>query len=253
MKGKRFTPNEVRPPKRYITLTIPLAGILGGRWVAMLIVIIISNYLTHKIWNPELFLTGIRNGNMLTATETTEVVDRLFLLEKAAIHISGIDEFETKVKEISAMMNIPPEWLMAVMYFESRFDPGVLNYKGSGAVGLIQFMPSTAKELQVSVERLKRMEAVQQLEYVYLYLQTQRERYGDFTDLTDLYLSVLYPKARHQDYCYSIFAQPSKAYKQNSGLDLNRDGIITISDIDRKLQQMFPSAFHISGEHQTEN
>ena len=141
------------------------------------------------------------------------------------------------------MLEIAPEWLMAVMYAESKFDPSVLNYKGSGAVGLIQFMPATAMEMDVSVERLKRMSANQQLEYVYLYLETVRSRYGQFSSLTDLYLAILFPKAIGQDYCYTLYAKPSVSYQQNSGLDENKDGRVTISDVDRRLKRLFPTAY----------
>ena len=39
---------------------------------------------------------------------------------------------------------------MAVMSFETggTFDPGIRNAAGSGATGLIQFMPSTAAGLR---------------------------------------------------------------------------------------------------------
>jgi hypothetical protein len=57
---------------------------------------------------------------------------------------------------------------MAAMAFETggSFSPAVPNKAGSGAVGLIQFMPSTAKGLGTSTEALKKMSAVQQLDFV---------------------------------------------------------------------------------------
>ena len=146
------------------------------------------------------------------------------------------------------MLNVPPEWLMAVMYSESQFDASVLNHKGSGATGLIQFMPATASDLNVSMQRLRDMNHTQQLEYVYLYLQKVRERYGEYDSLTDLYLAILYPKARKQDLCYTMYAKPSKSYKQNSGLDENKDGRVTVSDIDRRMMRLYPTAYNQSME-----
>jgi len=141
------------------------------------------------------------------------------------------------------MLGVRAEWLMAVMYSESKFDAQVLNHRGSGATGLIQFMPATASEMNVSLQRLGRMTHLQQLEYVYMYLQTARERYGNYDSLTDLYLAILYPKARKQEYCYTLYAKPTRAYTQNRGLDENKDGRVTISDIDRRMKRLYPTAY----------
>ena len=168
---------------------------------------------------------------------------RLYLMEKASLFVSDEEAFENKVRDISSMLGVAPVWLMAVMYSESKFDAAVQNYKGSGATGLIQFMETTAQEMNISLERLGRMNHLQQLEYVYLYLQTVRDRYGDYESLTDLYLAVLYPKARGQEFCYTLYARPSSQYNQNSGLDENKDGRVTISDIDRRMKRLYPSAY----------
>lgn len=178
-----------------------------------------------------------------TSSGLVQQPQRLYLIDKASLHIPQIESFETKVRDISAMLGVAPEWLMAVMYSESKFDPGVKNFKGSGATGLIQFMEGSAGEMNVSLERLGRMNAVQQLEYVYLYLQTVRDRYGDYSSLTDLYLAILYPKARGEEYCYTLYARPSKQYKQNSGLDENKDGRVSVSDIEKRMKRLYPTAY----------
>lgn len=167
----------------------------------------------------------------------------LYLLDKASLFVSRPEDFELKVRDISGMLGIAPEWLMAVMYSESRFDASAVNLKGSGATGLIQFMASTAEEFGISIHRLEKMDHLQQLEYVYLYLDKVRQRYGEYRDLTDLYLGILYPKARGQDYCYTLYAKPSKQYQQNAGLDENRDGRVTVSDIEHRMKRLYPTAF----------
>lgn len=186
---------------------------------------------------------GARRVAMKPAADAAHREAPLYLLDKASLFVRNPNAFAEKVKEISAMLGIAPEWLMAVIYSESKFDAGVENHRGSGATGLIQFMPLTASEMNVSLERLKRMNHLQQLEYVYLYLQTVRERYGDYQSLTDLYLAVLYPKARGEEYCYTLYARPSQHYKQNIGLDENKDGRVTISDVDRRLKRLYPTAY----------
>jgi hypothetical protein len=202
--------------------------------------VFLTNLTTHLIFNPTAFSLPTEPVEMPLPQAPGE---RLYLMEKASVFVPDSEAFEGKVREIAAMLQIPPEWLMAVMYSESKFDASVKNFKGSGATGLIQFMPATAGEMKVSLERLQRMDPVHQLEYVYLYLQTVRERYGEFDSLTDLYLSILYPKAIGQDYCYSLYAHPTKSYQQNSGLDENQDRHVTISDIDRRMKRLYPTAY----------
>lgn len=170
----------------------------------------------------------------------------LYLKEKAAIHVSEMEEFEEKVNEISKKLDIAPDWLMAVMYAESGFDPRADNKKGSGAVGLIQFMPFTAGSMNLSTAEIRSMDAVEQLDYVCLYLQGMRKRGGNFTGLTDLYLSILYPKARGKSDGYVLFAKPGRAYHQNAGLDENRDGRVTVEDIDRRMLRKFPWAYSVN-------
>lgn len=58
-------------------------------------------------------------------------------------------EFVLKVRDIAKRLQMPTEganWLMACMAFETgeTFSPTIKNGAGSGATGLIQFMPKTA-------------------------------------------------------------------------------------------------------------
>ncbi len=122
--------------------------------------------------------------------------DQLYLLDEAGRFIPNTESFSAKVKEVSHELQVPPAWMMAVMKAESGFNPKVRNKKGSGAVGLIQFMPAVAQELQVSPSELSGMEAHDQMAYVHKYLQQVRSRYGEYQSLTALYLVSLYPKDR---------------------------------------------------------
>lgn len=227
----------MRGQRRYLVLSLP--SFLSGRntkylWIVLLV--FGSNYLTHKMWN---------DGSSIQTDIIGATSNELYLTEKAGMYIQDTKSFTRRVEEIAGMLDVPAEWLMTVMYAESRFDAGVANFKGSGAVGLIQFMPATASDMGISVDRLKHMTPVQQMEYVFIYLQRNRERYGEYDSLTDLYLSILYPKARKQDYCYTLYAKPSRAYKQNSGLDEDNDGRVNISDIDKHLKRLHPTAYMI--------
>ncbi|MCI4671475.1 MAG: transglycosylase SLT domain-containing protein [Bacteroidia bacterium] len=203
-------------------------------------ILLVSNFLTY------MFSAAKEDKKEMVYSIKTE---SLYLIDKASQYIADVSVFETKVRQVARNLDIPPEWLMAVMYTESRFDPSVQNFKGSGATGLIQFMVPTVRELnnrmgtQYYMSDIRRMEADDQMVLVQEYLETIKERYGEFNSLTDLYLGILYPRAIGQDYCYTLFAYPSKKYKQNSGLDENKDHAVTVSDIDSRLKRMFPTAY----------
>ena len=115
--------------------------------------------------------------------------------------------------------------LMACMAFESAetFSPKIQNLAGSGAVGLIQFMPITAESLGVSTRLLEKMSAVRQLGYVYKYFKPYAHR---IHSISDMYMAILYPAAIGKDDEEILFSH-GVAYRQNSALDENTDGMIT--------------------------
>jgi hypothetical protein len=188
-------------------------------------------------------------GNKAETTVRESVSEQFYLIDEASRHIPQTELFKLKVEQVAEELDVPAEWLMAVMYSESRFNPAVSNFKGSGAVGLIQFMVPTVKELNVRMgtklymKDIMAMSAVEQMDLVAEYFQTIRERYGEYESLTDFYLAVLYPKARRQPSFYKLYSKPAKAYQMNAGLDENRDGKVTVGDIESRMQRMFPTAF----------
>jgi hypothetical protein len=228
-----------RRDRRYLVLTLP-AGL--PRKVrntgAVLALVAGTNLLSHQLLNPGAF------RSLFTAAAPAGQ-GTLYLLDKASAYIPDLAAFEQAVRDAADRLGLPPEWLMAVMYAESRLDPSAVNQRGSGAVGLIQFMPSTAAELRTSTAQIQRMDGAGQMELVLRYLDLVRSRYGPYETLTDLYLAILFPKARGQDPCFVLYAQPETAYKQNAGLDEDQDGRVTIADIDRRLRRVFPTAYGI--------
>lgn len=137
------------------------------------------------------------------------------------------------IREVEAMaqrLGTRPEYLMAVMSFETggSFSPGVRNGAGSGATGLIQFMPGTASELGTSTDALARMSAMDQLQYVERYFNNRSDP-GDLNTLEGVYTTVLYGSPR-PDPDSTLFSQGSAAYRMNAPLDVNRDGRITAGE-----------------------
>lgn len=139
-------------------------------------------------------------------------------------------DFRNKVFAIADKLGMPDQdganWLMAIMAFESgrSFSPSKRNIAGSGATGLIQFMPDTAKGMGTSTASLSRMTPETQLDWVYKYF---RPYAGKLNSLESAYMAVLRPANINSAMGAVLFRRGSTAYSQNSGLDKNRDGTIT--------------------------
>lgn len=137
--------------------------------------------------------------------------------------------FRRKVDEMAVRLGANPEDLLSVMSFETggSFAPGERNRAGSGATGLIQFMPSTAAGMGTNTEALARMTPEQQLDVVEHYFQPYKGRLGS---LKDTYMAVLYPEAIGKPETATLFSQGTRAYTQNQGLDQDRKGRVTVGD-----------------------
>ena len=143
-------------------------------------------------------------------------------------------DFKAKVIAICSGLGCDPSFLMAAMAFETgaAFSPTIQNPRSS-ATGLIQFMPSTAKSLGTSISALMQMTAVQQLDVVQKYLAPFK---GRMRSLSDVYMTILFPAAVGKPDSFVLFASPSVAYQQNSGLDVNHDGQVTKGEAASKVQ-----------------
>jgi len=101
-------------------------------------------------------------------------------------------DFINKVKKIAPRVGLDPNWLMAIMDFESAgtFSPNITN--SLGYVGLIQLGASARKTLGVTKEQLKAMTAVEQLDYVEKYFNMYKGKYKSYVDA---YFAVFFPLA----------------------------------------------------------
>lgn len=151
--------------------------------------------------------------------------------------VDGLSPAELRALEKAARrLGVDVDWLATIISFESAgtFSPSKLNAAGSGAFGLIQFLPTTAARLLAlpkaeAVERGRAMSFTEQLnEMVVPYFESFRRR---FESLEDLYAAVFYPVAMGKPASYVIGASPSKVYTQNRGLDREGKGFITAGDM----------------------
>lgn len=103
-------------------------------------------------------------------------------------------EFFNKLKGIAGRLGVSTSDLLRIMQFETggSMDPAE-GPNGVGAVGLIQFMPDTAKGLGTTTVALQKMTAVEQLDYVEKFYKTNGVRPG--MGIGELYLMTFMPAA----------------------------------------------------------
>ena len=103
-----------------VAYSAPRPKFSNGRMIALAAgILLVSNFLTFILSSSK-----TEKKEMVQAIKT----ESLYLIDKASQYISNVSVFESKVRQVSNNLNIPPEWLMAVMYTESRFNPSVQNF-----------------------------------------------------------------------------------------------------------------------------
>ena len=154
-------------------------------------------------------------------------------------HVS--EEFCLKVQYICeefGWSNDHASWLMSCIAFESAysFSPSIKNMAGSGATGLIQFMPSTALGLGTTCKLLSKMSDIEQLDFVAAYFRPYAK---NIHTIDDMYMAILMPKYIHAKSNTPIMEDPTITYRQNLGLDANKDGQITKGEAASKVRDAY--------------
>jgi hypothetical protein len=149
------------------------------------------------------------------------------------------------------------DYLMSCMAWESgeTFSPSIKNGAGSGATGLIQAMGFVAlayyytrkqidkmseeeKKIKAkeSLDKLAAMTAVEQLEFVSSYFMPYK---GKIKTLSDVYMVILYPAAVGKPGDFKLFQKGGISYRQNIGLDINKDGGVTKDECTAKVYEKY--------------
>lgn len=149
---------------------------------------------------------------------------------------TGLDKkFLNKVKEIANRIGCDYKDLLGVMHSESSLNSKAVNKQG-GATGLIQFMPATAKSLGTTTTALYNMSAYDQLDYVEKYLTRAKNssalKNKSKLSAGDLYTLIFMPAKAGQE---TIATSGTKYYSWNSGLDANKDGKITNTELGNRV------------------
>lgn len=164
---------------------------------------------------------------------------------RSSSHIKGSElkidpDFMYKVQKIAAELKCDTDDLLAVMNAESGLDAQAQNISGRGAVGLIQFTDVAVEELNrhgcnVTKEQLKNMDALEQLDYVGKYLKIAKSyKFSENEQLSagDLYAIVFLPGRADRDI---LSERGENYYNCNVGLDINKDGKITKSELESRV------------------
>lgn len=130
--------------------------------------------------------------------------------------------------------------IAAVIQIESGGKPSAVN-KTSGATGLIQFMPSTAKTLGTTVEALRGMSALEQLDFVERYYERTLAGFMP-TDPGDYYVATFMPAYLGRADSDVIARKGEKVYDQNTGLDFDQNGELTVGDVRAVFHRTYDSA-----------
>jgi hypothetical protein len=168
--------------------------------------------------------------------------------------VKGIEKLDkTQLAALAATakdlgMNV--DWLAAVISFETAgsFSPSILNAAGSGAFGLIQFLPSTAANLlglsnneagrAEATKRGRAMSFVEQLRKMVIpYFKGYK-----YNSLDDVYLKVFYPAAMNKPSDHVVATEGTKTYSQNQGFDKDHDGEITRGEITSRINSQLSAA-----------
>ena len=141
--------------------------------------------------------------------------------------------FITGVNALAQKWNIDAGDLLGMMHAESGIQANIQN--SIGATGLIQFMPSTARAMGTNVNAIKQLSRAQQLPLVDQYFTMNKLPKG--ASAGQLYASVFWPAALRRPSDHVIASAGSRVYSQNAGLDVNRDGSITVGDLTERVSQ----------------
>tara|TARA_R100000664_G_C2751694_1_gene138973 strand:+ start:179 stop:871 length:693 start_codon:yes stop_codon:yes gene_type:complete len=136
-------------------------------------------------------------------------------IKKAYPKIAEVEGWAEKIIQVSKRLEIAdPGWLANLMYFETDYtlNPGNMNNIGCG--GLLKFCPdSSAKKIGKTVTQLVAMDAVEQMEYVELYLHPYK---GNFNTSADLYMAIYFPTAQGKGPKFNIY----NWYVKNMGTEM---------------------------------
>lgn len=151
-------------------------------------------------------------------------------------HYKGKDKaaFMPKLLNTGTMLGWRSSWLPKIIFHESSMNPKSRNALSS-ATGLINFIPSTARQLGTTIDDLMDMSGTDQLNYVLKYYQDLQNKHGVAKSLADAYMLTFYPKAVGKDPDFVLGGagtnEAAEIAAQNPEIAGNK-GYVTVGDIE---------------------
>lgn len=117
-------------------------------------IFVIFSIIVLGTYNPniqtDLFLEGevLLSPGVPPQSNATIKLGYSNLLAFKKVKLETLQEFKSDIEDLSKQEGVCPAMIKAIIAIESRYDTGAVSYRG--AVGLMQLMPRTAKELGVN-------------------------------------------------------------------------------------------------------
>lgn len=187
------------------------------------------------------------------------------LLDIAGLRERTTPRFRYELWRQASEAGLNPSYIAAVLRLESNFDPNIQNQGGAPALGLLQFWrdffpaivaraaKSRPELASVTWDDLRWLTAVAQIPFVISYFEGVPALHVQSTP-TDYYVATFmprfvgYPSATvlgKRDSAELVPGTKLKlgtVYAQNAGLDVDRDGVITVGDVGRKVETVVAEA-----------
>ncbi len=131
---------------KYLTHTLSLVVVLvlgffvGARYQGVMDNVVGLKTLV-EVQNRKLSELRESNSHLTTVARLREILSD----NRIRLSRSNVEEMATRVDRVSKKYGVSPDMIFAVIQAESSFDPLAVSERG--AMGLMQLLPSTAREL----------------------------------------------------------------------------------------------------------
>lgn len=134
--------------------------------------------------------------------------------------------FHREFAAVCDRLQIDADAIAALISHESAFNGQAFNKLG-GASGIMQWMPATAKWLGTTTEAIRAMSALEQLKLV----EKTFKGWAGKLSARDVPMVGFGASFIGKPDSHVAYAKGQKGYDWNTGLDINRDGKLTLGEV----------------------
>ena len=152
-----------------------------------------QKYIENNFWKDLYF--DYKNNNLKSIDwkplNTKQEIISSNMIPKNSAELMKIPWFAEKLSKVCSNLWVSKNDLLIVIWAESNYNPKAINSR-TWASGLIQFMPSTAKDLGTTISAIRQMWAVEQLTLVERFYK-KNNRWVKLNNVVDLYKATFFP------------------------------------------------------------